>query len=86
MGKPGECLAGRCCAAIRALNYEQHLTQHGIVRFGRAHPWLGVVPTMVGGALGWIAFWTLYAALIVLLVLCVVAYPLEQIIRGRSVL
>ena len=70
-----------CCVCIRRVNYELHLLQHGVVKFGETDPWLRLVPALLGLTLVWLFYWMVYPPLLLLTMLALFIRPLDRLVR-----
>lgn len=68
---------------LKVLNYEMHLLQHGFGVYIEKHPWLGMLPAVVGLLVIWTVYWVSYPLLLVLIVLTGCVHPLERFIRRK---
>ena len=82
MRTPTLTLWDRFCRGLRFLNYEVHLIQHGMGRFARVHPWIGVPLTTLVLALVWSAYWIIYPLMLLMSLFALLVRPIELAMRG----
>lgn len=73
----------RVCYAVRVLNYEMHLIQHGLVSLAERAPWRLLPVAALGLALAWICYWVVLVILGVGALLSFAARPIELRAGGR---
>jgi hypothetical protein len=66
------------CRALRFLNYEVHLIQHGMARFAGNHPWVGVPLATICLVLVWSVYWAVYPVLVVVTILASIVRLLKR--------
>ena len=70
--------------AIREVNYELHLVQHGMRRFAERHPVFGLPLSLIVLVLAWSLYWPIYGTLLALLLFTICCRPLERWHRKRG--